>query len=149
MVLHKPELIPNVIEETLRWNPPIQLTFRTATRDLQTPHGVMERGAKVALILASANRDEAVFPRASRFDVTRDTSGHLAFGFGTHFCLGATVARLEARVVLEVLLERMGEMRLVEVEVPQRQTLLIRGAERLLVETVSVARHEDFVRRSA
>ena len=64
------------------------------------------------LLLASANRDDTVFPRASRFDLTRDTSGHLAFGFGTHFCLGATLARLEACIALEVLLGPVTKVRI-------------------------------------
>jgi cytochrome P450 len=132
LVAERPDLIPNVIEETLRHSSPIQLTMRRATRDLKTPHGVIPEGSSVLLLLASANRDDSVFPRAARFDMTRDTSGHLAFGHGTHFCLGSALARLEARVALEVLFEQASELRLLD-RVPQHQTLLLRGAGELKV----------------
>jgi cytochrome P450 len=132
LVTERPDLIPNVIEETLRHSSPIQLTMRRATRDVTTPHGVIPEGSSVLLLLAAANRDDSVFPRAARFDLTRDTSGHLAFGHGTHFCLGSALARLEARVGLEVLFEQASELRLLD-KVPQHQTLLLRGAGELKV----------------
>jgi len=131
LVTARPERIPHAIEETLRWNSPVQVTMRRATRDLETPHGRIPGGANVLLLLASANRDESVFSRASHFDLTRDASAHLAFGLGTHFCLGSALARLEARVVLEELFAA-ADLQLLGPGV-FRHTLLLRGVERLSV----------------
>ncbi len=100
-------LVPSLVEETLRYDPPVQMLLRTATEDLELAGVTIPKGATVAPLFGSANRDETVFPAPDRFDVTRDPKDHLAFGHGVHFCLGAALARLEARIVFEVLLERM------------------------------------------
>jgi cytochrome P450 len=95
------------VEEMLRWVTPIMLFARTATRDTKLKDRTISEGDFVVMLYASANRDEDVFgPTAGTVDVTRDPNPHLAFGFGEHFCLGAGLARLEARVVLEELLTR-------------------------------------------
>jgi cytochrome P450 len=95
------------VEEMLRWVTPIMLFARTATRDTELSGRKIRAGDYVVMFYAAANRDEAVFgPTANAVDVTRDPNPHLAFGFGEHFCLGAGLARLEARVVLEELLTR-------------------------------------------
>lgn len=101
-------LIPGAVEECLRMVTPIQVMVRTATCDLELRGRAIATGDWVVLLYASANRDEAVFgPAADRFDVTRAPSpASLAFGFGEHLCLGASLARLEARVFLEELLSR-------------------------------------------
>jgi cytochrome P450 len=104
----EPERIGVAVEECLRWVTPVQVFGRTATRDV-TLHGEhIPEGDFVALLYASGNRDEAAFgPTADRFDVTRAPDAqHVAFGFGPHLCLGAALARLEARVMLEELLAR-------------------------------------------
>jgi cytochrome P450 len=101
------QLIPNWIEETLRYDGSTQMLARTLTRDL-TLHGQQLRaGDRVLLLVGSANRDERVFDRPDEFDLLRDTSQHLAFGKGTHFCLGASLARLESRVALEAIQVRL------------------------------------------
>ena len=95
------------VEELLRWVTPILLFARTATRDTDIGDRTISAGDFIVMMYASANRDESVFgPSADRLDVTRDPNPHLSFGFGEHFCLGAGLARLEARVVLEELLTR-------------------------------------------
>src|SRR4051794_26523073 len=95
------------VEELLRWVTPILLFARTATRDTEIGDRTISAGDFIVMMYASANRDESVFgPSADRLDVTRDPNPHLSFGFGEHFCLGAGLARLEARVVLEELLQR-------------------------------------------
>ena len=91
----------------LRWSSPVQGLARTTTRAVER-HGVtIPDGAKVQLLYGAANRDEREFPDPDRFDVTRVIERHLAFGHGVHFCLGAALARLEARVVFEELLRRV------------------------------------------
>ena len=91
----------------LRFDTSTHMMARTLTRDVELHGRRLEAGRKVALLLASANRDERRWRDPDRFDLDRDTSDHVAFGFGLHFCLGAALARLEARVALEELLARL------------------------------------------
>lgn len=96
--------IPAWVEETLRYDSSTQMLARTLTQAV-TLHGrTMQPGDKLLLLVGSANRDERVFSDPDRFDLRRDASQHIAFGKGTHFCLGASLARLEARVALEELM---------------------------------------------
>jgi len=106
-VMRDPAMVPLWVEETLRYDNSTQLMARTATRDFEMHGRKVHEGDKVLLLIGSANRDEAVFPHAEVFDVGRDTSAHLSFGKGTHFCLGASLARLEARVSLEEVQRRL------------------------------------------
>ena len=96
-----PALIPGLIEETLRFDAPIQLIFREALADVQIGGVTIPQGATVVPLLGSANRDERRFEGPDRFDVMRNPQGHVGFGFGKHFCLGASLARMESRVSLE------------------------------------------------
>ena len=96
-----PARIPAWIEETLRYDNSTQLMARTVARDFEWHGEKLAAGEKVLLLIGSANRDERVFQNAARFDLSRDNSEHLSFGRGAHFCLGASLARLEARVALE------------------------------------------------
>jgi cytochrome P450 len=112
-------LVRPAVEEMLRYTTPVISFMRTATRDTVLGGHPITQGEPVLLLFASADRDEAVFgPDADALDVGRDPNPHLAFGFGNHFCLGAALARLEGRVVLEELLarfssvERAGEVEL-------------------------------------
>lgn len=103
-----PSLLPSAIEEMLRWVTPVMHFRRTASRDVELGGEQIRSGDKVALWYTSANRDERAFPDADRFDVGRSPNEHVAFGAGgPHFCLGASLARLEARVMFEELLTRM------------------------------------------
>ena len=100
-------LVPSAVEEWLRWTTAVISFMRTATVDTQLGGQAIRAGDPVLMLYASANRDEDVFgPNADDFDVGRDPNPHVAFGFGAHFCIGAALARLEARVLLEELLER-------------------------------------------
>jgi len=101
-----PGLLPSAIEEVLRFASPVQFDPRRATRPLAL-HGVEIRENDFVLCwLGSANRDESSFEHPATFDITREKNPHLAFGFGTHYCLGANLARLEARVAIGALLAR-------------------------------------------
>jgi hypothetical protein len=104
--------IPNAIEEMLRCESPAQALPRRVLSDLTLRGQTIPAGAMVRLVFGAANRDEREFPDAERFDVTRPAPRHLAFGHGTHFCLGARLARLEARVAFEELLARLPDYEL-------------------------------------
>jgi len=108
-VLHDPTLIASAVEETLRYDGSTQAMARAATRDVALHGEVIRAGTKVLLLYGSANRDERQWPDADRFDVRRETTGQFAFGHGIHHCLGAALARLEARVALEELLPVLGD----------------------------------------
>jgi cytochrome P450 len=102
----EPALVPGAVEEILRWSSPTLYNRRTATVDVRVGGQSIRCGDKVTLWWASANRDEAVFDDPFRFDVRRPDNPHLAFGYRSHFCLGANLARLEIRIMLEELLAR-------------------------------------------
>lgn len=97
-------MIPSAVEEMLRWVTPVHYFRRTATRDVEVRGKTIREGDRVVLHYTSANFDEDVFREPDRFDIHRDPNPHLAFGWGEHFCLGARLARLEARVFFEEML---------------------------------------------
>ena len=125
-----PSLIPGAVEEILRWVTPIQAFGRTAVVDVEIGGTTVPAGEFVVLLYASANRDEEVFgPTADRFVADRPTlPTHLAFGFGEHVCIGASLARLEARIFFEELLARFPHFELCGSPTYARSTL-VRGAE--------------------
>lgn len=110
----EPERIPAAVDELVRWVTPLHNFFRTATRDASIGDTAVAEGDRVILLYASANRDEAVFDDPMRFDVTRTPNNHVAFGHGTHYCLGANLAKLELRLVLEELTSRIRDLHVVE-----------------------------------
>jgi len=107
LLVARPDLVPTAVEEMLRWASSTPYNRRTATQDVVIGDARIREGDKVSLWWASANRDEHVFVEPFRFDVRRVPNPHLAFGHGAHFCLGAGLARLEMRIVLETLLARV------------------------------------------
>ena len=116
-LLDEPRRIPVGVEEMLRWVTPIKNMARTATRDVELRGETIRAGEKILLLYASANRDEGVFEDPFRFDVERQPNPHIAFGgYGAHFCLGASLARLELRVMFEELLPRIPDMELANPE---------------------------------
>ncbi|HEX8825468.1 MAG TPA: cytochrome P450 [Archangium sp.] len=129
-----PSLIPRFIEEVLRYEPPSQATLRVCTRDVVLGGVNLPRGAPVLLLQASATHDERQFPDPERFNIDREGQQSLPFGHGIHFCLGAPLARLEARVALDVLLARVGRVELRTERVDWVPSLTIRGAKTLPVE---------------
>jgi cytochrome P450 len=110
-LLEDPLRILPAIEEFLRFESPVQGLERIVTEDLKIGSKKLHRGEKVFLMLGSANRDERAIRDPDRFDVGRDPNPHLGFGFGAHFCLGASLARLEMRVACEEILTRLPDYR--------------------------------------
>jgi cytochrome P450 len=123
-------LVPTAVEEMLRWTTPVISFMRTATRNTELGGQPIREGDPVLMLYASANRDDRQFgPTADRFDVARNPNQHVAFGFGTHFCIGATLARIEARVLLEELLDRF-ETVAVAGDVERSHSSVIAGVKR-------------------
>jgi pimeloyl-[acyl-carrier protein] synthase len=112
--LHKlkeePALIPSAIEEVLRYESPTQLTARTVAEDIEMNQKQLKEGEQVYLLLGAANRDPRIFNAPDQFDVSRNPNPHLAFGYGSHFCLGSTLARLEAQIAVQSLLQQMSNI---------------------------------------
>jgi cytochrome P450 len=127
----EPARVPALVEEALRFDAPIQVVFRTVTADTELAGTRIPRGAVVAALLGSANRDERAFADPDRFDPLRDTRGHFAFGFGPHFCLGAALARLEARVALEALVPELVRCKQVGERNERIDSFLVRGRAHL------------------
>ncbi len=134
LLLEDPSRMTGFIEEALRFDPPIQIVFRRATRDTAIAGVPIPKGAYVAPMLASANRDDRKFPNGDRFDILRDTTGHFGFGFGLHFCLGAALARLHARVAFEAVVPHLGRRRRRDAEPAIIDSFLVRGRSSLVLQ---------------
>ncbi len=125
----------------LRWVTPIKNMNRTTTREVELEGQVIPEGAQVLLFYPSANRDETVFDDPFRFDVLRSPNNHLAFGFGSHFCLGNALARLELRTMFEQLFARLPDLRLADdAPLPVRAANFISGFEGMPVEFTPTSR---------
>lgn len=126
--------LPVAIEEMLRWVSPIKNMCRTATRDTEMHGERIKEGQKILLLYPAANRDEDVFERPEAFDTARSPNDHLAFGFGTHFCLGNQLARLELKVMFDRLLVRMPDISLAaDASLPRRPANFVSGIEQMPV----------------
>jgi cytochrome P450 len=136
-----PELLPSAIEEVLRYRSPVQAMWRVTRREVALHGQVIPPGRLVMPMIGSANRDPGVFPAADRFDITRAPNPHLAFGHGLHFCIGAPLARLEARVALPLFLERVKDFALAS-DAPwePRQAIHVLGPARLPLRVEPVSR---------
>ena len=133
-LLDDPSKIPAAVEEMLRWVSPIKNMARTVTRDTELRGQTLHEGDKLLLLYPSANRDEEVFDDAFRFDVERHPNEHVAFGFGTHFCLGSSLARLELVCMFEHVLKRLPDIELADETEPQhRPANFISGYEEMPV----------------
>jgi cytochrome P450 len=129
----EPAGIDAAIEELLRWDSPAQLISRTARVDFTWRGAAIRAGDAVLGCLGAANRDPAVFADPDRLDLGRAPNPHLAFGLGTHFCPGAQLSRLEARVAIPALLRRFPHLRLAAAPPVRRPTAVLRGLETLPV----------------
>ncbi|AKJ03677.1 cytochrome P450 [Archangium gephyra] len=129
-----PSLLPNAIEEMLRYDSPGQAVMRLVTEDTELAGHRLPKGSRLLLLLGAANRDPHRFPEPDRFDVTREVQGLVSFGHGIHFCLGAPLARLEAKVVFEELFRRVRRVSFApgqEGTIPWNPALFIRGPKSL------------------
>ena len=133
LLRREPARMPAAVEELLRYDSPVQATSRMATKDLELGHAHVKKGQQLIVLLGAANRDPDAFPDAERLDVTRDARRHLAFGHGTHFCMGAALARLEGQIALSALVERFPAMKLATETPDWGDNLMLRGVRSLPV----------------
>jgi cytochrome P450 len=128
-------LVPNAIEELLRYEAPSPVQSRYVTKDVEHYGQRVPEGSVMVLLTAAANRDEREFPDADSFDIHRKIGHHVAFGYGVHFCLGASLARLEGRIALDEVLQRFPTWEVDWDNAVQARTSTVRGWERLPVIT--------------
>ena len=126
-----PALLPRFVDEVLRHEPPAQGVVRLTTDEVELGGVRLARGSRLLLLMGSANRDESRFPEPDRFDLERPSPQNLPFGQGIHFCLGAQLARLEARLALEALLSRFTRLAPGREPVQWNTSLIVRGPARL------------------
>jgi cytochrome P450 len=124
-------LVPNAIEEVLRFEPPAPHVGRYVNRDVELHGQTVPQGSAMLMLVGSANRDDRKFPDGDRFDIHRDPTGHITFGKGAHFCLGASLARLEGRIALEEVLKRFPEWDVDLTSARLSPTSTVRGWETL------------------
>jgi cytochrome P450 len=134
LLLEDPALIPNAVEETLRYDPPSQYQGRVLTRDVELHGTLVPRDARVLLINGATGRDERKFSEPERFDVRRSIDQHLGFGYGRHVCLGAFLARLESRVALEEFLQRFPDYEVSKGGIERMHSSNVRGFAGLKLE---------------
>jgi pimeloyl-[acyl-carrier protein] synthase len=128
-----PAMLPRAIEEMLRYDGPVQSTVRFANQPIQLGGTGIPAGAFALMIVAAADRDPAQFKDPEKFDITRDPNEHVAFGEGIHFCIGAPLARMEARIAFEAMLERFPRLRLKDpaLKPTYKGSYFLRGLEAL------------------
>lgn len=127
-------LLPGAIEEMLRWTSPVKNMCRTVTADTEFHGTELKAGEKIMLMFEAANFDESAFENAHEFRIDRNPNSHLAFGFGSHFCLGNQLARLELKLMTERVLRRLPDLRLADgAEVPLRPANFVSGPESMPV----------------
>jgi cytochrome P450 family 142 subfamily A polypeptide 1 len=134
LLQNDPSLIPSAIEEMLRWTSPLKNMCRTLTADTEFHGTQLRQGEKMMLMFESANFDEAVFGDPDNFNIQRDPNSHLAFGFGTHFCLGNQLARIELVKMTTRVLQRLPDLQLADgADLPLRPANFVSGLEAMPV----------------
>jgi cytochrome P450 len=127
-------LMTSAVEEMLRWDGPLLMMARVAAEDFELEGKHIQAGSRVFLMIAAANRDPRVFPDPHRFDIRRPDNRHIAFGNGVHHCIGAPLARLEARVAFPRLLERLVDPKLAVSSLVWRDAFVVRGVDQLPIQ---------------
>jgi cytochrome P450 len=141
LLRENPGLGPGAIDEMLRYESPLQRgTYRITTESCTIGNCTLEQGQQVSAVIGAANRDPEQFPSPERFDVRRSPNQHLAFGAGVHKCLGERLARLEAKIAFERILERFPRLQLVDSEPDWQDKTLLRGLKTLRVRFEEQAR---------
>nr|MDT0666050.1 cytochrome P450 [Micromonospora sp. DSM 115978] len=130
-----PALIPNAVEELLRYEAPSPVQGRWSTRAVELHGQLIPENSKVLLLTGAAGRDERVYPDPDRFDIHRQFDQHMSFGYGIHFCLGAALARLEARVALEETLKRFPSWDVDHSRAARLHTSTVRGWQSVPIRT--------------
>lgn len=131
LLMERPELLPNAIEEIIRYRSPLQVVFRDALVDVELSGVTIPAGSIVAILIGSANLDPRQFPEADRFDVTRDTSSMIGFGFGIHNCIGAHLARSEVKLAMTGLLPYLHRYTLSDEPLTYRASYMMYNLERV------------------
>jgi cytochrome P450 len=137
LLRENPQLVEGAVEETLRYNSPVQATSRLAAIELEIDGQRITPGQHVTMMIGAANRDPRQFPDPDRFDITRKENRHLSFSHGPHFCLGAPLARLEGHIAFETLLRRFPTLRLASDRLEWRDNYTLRGLKALPIETTA------------
>jgi cytochrome P450 len=128
LLRNNPSLTDNAVEEMLRYDSPVQAAGRDAMEDVDVGGVKLAKGEAIVCLLGAANRDPAVFPNPHKLDITRANTKHVSFGGGSHFCIGAQLARIEAQVAFETLLRRLPHLKIQNTEAPDwRMMFVIRG----------------------
>src|SRR5205807_7278736 len=130
-LVDRPALIPDAIEELLRYDAPLQRTFRVASDDIQIGTASIKKGQIVSMMLGAANRDPAVWANPDDLDVTRPPNRHLGFGQGIHYCVGAPLARLEVGIAISSLVHQLPSMILASDRLEYQPTLGLRALKAL------------------
>jgi cytochrome P450 len=134
ILVNDPSVIPNAVEETLRFDPPSQYQGRVTTREVSIHGQKIPKGAKLLLINGASGRDERKFEDPDRYDVRREIDFHLGFGYGRHVCLGAFLARMESKIALEEFLCRFPDYEIPADGVERMHSSNVRGFSGLVVE---------------
>jgi pimeloyl-[acyl-carrier protein] synthase len=128
-----PSLITTAVEEFLRYDSPVQRQARIAVTDIAIDDKKISQGERVFLVIGAANRDPEKFLDADKLDITRSENTHLAFGKGTHFCLGAPLGRLEAQIAIKSIVQRLGSLRLKTKQIEWHENPSLRGMKSMPV----------------
>lgn len=128
-----PDLISHAVEEVLRYEPPVDVTVRVASRDMELQGCPIRQSQAMTFSLPAANRDPRVFERADVFDIEREAKPHMSFGGGAHICIGAPLARMEAQVAFRMLFERYPNMQLLDDRPVWKQGMFFHGMEQVRV----------------
>ncbi len=126
-------MLASAIDEMLRYDNPVQITYRSAAADAEIKGKLIRKGDLVNTILGSANRDPKRFSNPDHFDITRNEGRHLSFGVGIHFCIGAPLVRLEAEIVFETILRRFPHIKLATETLEWQEHPIFRGLKSLPV----------------